>query len=98
MKISPNIQGLFFQGESLGVSPVERCIGCKLRISECRICSSESAILTAQEEEEYNILREHMTLNTVSGFLTAKYPFKQDPGVLIDNSKEAKACQESQEC
>ena len=51
-KISPNIQGLFFQGESFGVSPLERCIGCRLKISECRICSKESAILTAHEEEE----------------------------------------------
>ena len=31
------------------------------------------------------------------GQLQAKYPFKRDPGVLIDNRKEAKACQISQE-
>ena len=61
------------------------------------MCSSETAILTAQEEEEYNILKAHMTLDHVSGYLTAKYPFKQDPGVLVDNSKEALACQQSQE-
>ena len=36
-------------------------------------------------------------LNDVSGHLQAKYPFKKDPAVLIDNSKEAKACQISQE-
>ena len=29
--------------------------------------------------------------------LKAKYPFKRDPGVLIDNGKEAKACQIDQE-
>ena len=96
-KVSPPIQGLFFQGEALGVSPVERCTHCKLRMVECRICSSETAILTAEEEEEYNILKEHVTLNEATGQLQAKYPFKKDPGVLVDNCKEAKACQISLE-
>lgn len=66
-------------------------------MDECRICSSETAILTAQEEEEYNILKAHITLNDVSGHLQAKYPFKKDPRVLIDNGNDAKACQISQE-
>ena len=96
-KMSPPLQGLFFQGEALGVSPVERCTHCKLRMVECRICSSETAILTAEEEEEYNILKEHVTLNEATSQLQAKYPFKKDPGVLIDNGKEAKACQVIQE-
>ena len=61
------------------------------------MCSSETAILTAQEEEEYNILKDHMIFDHVSGHLTTKYPFKQDPEVLVDNSKEALACQQSQE-
>ena len=58
---------------------------------------SETALLTAKEEDEYNILKEHITLNEASGHLQAKYPFKKDPGVLINNGKDAKACQVSQE-
>ena len=96
-KVFPPLQGLFFQGESLGVSPVERCTDCKLRISQCRICSSETAILTAAEEEEYNILKEHVTFCKETGQLCAKYPFKKDPGILIDNGREAKVCQILQE-
>ncbi len=96
-RFSPPLQGLFFQGESLGVSPVERCTHCKVRMAECCICSSDTAILTADEEEEYNILKEHVTLDELSGHLQAKYPFKKDPVILTDNSKEAKACQVSQE-
>merc|ERR1712030_315117 len=96
-KVSPPLQGLFFQGESLGVSPVERCTHCKHRMAECRICSSDTAILSANEEQEYNILKEHVIFNELSGHLQAKYPFKEDPGVLINNSKEAKACQVNQE-
>ena len=72
---------------------MERFIHGKVRMAECRICSSE----TAQEEEENNILKEHVTFNEVSGHLQAKYQFKNDPAVLIDNGKEAKACQISQE-
>ena len=74
-KVSPPIQGLFFQGEALGVSPVERCIHCKVKMAECRICSSKTAVLTDGEEGEYNILKDHVTLNDVSGHLQAKYPF-----------------------
>ena len=96
-KISPPIQGLFFQGEALGVSPVARCTHCKLKLDECRICSSETAILTAAEEEEYNILKEHVMLNESLGCLQAKYPFKKDPAILVNNGKEAKSCQISQE-
>ena len=96
-KISPSLQGLFFQGEALGSSPVERCTHCKVRMAECCICSSETALLTAQEEDKYNILKEHVTLDQASGHLQAKYPFKKDPGVLINNGKDAKGCQISQE-
>ena len=96
-KVLPPLQGLFFPGEALGVSPVERCTHCKVRMAECCICSSETALLTAQEEDKYNILKDHITLDQASGHLQAKYPFKKDPGVLINNGKDAKACQISQE-
>ena len=56
-----------------------------------------TAILTVGEEEEYNILREHVTFNESLGYLKAKYSFKNDPAILVDNGKEAKACQISQE-
>ena len=96
-KVMPPLKGLFFQGKALGVSPIERCTDCKLRISQCRICSSDTAILTAAKEEEYNVIKEHVTFCKESGQLHAKYPFKKDPSILVDNGKEAKACQVSQE-
>merc|ERR1711867_271465 len=66
-------------------------------MAKCRICSSDIAILTTDKEEEYNVLKEHVTLDELSGHLQAKYPFKKDPAILTDNSREAKACQVSQE-
>ena len=62
-KILPPLQGLFFQGEALGTSPVERCTHCKVRMAKCCICSSETALLTTQEEDKYNILKEHVILD-----------------------------------
>ena len=76
---------------------MERCTHCKLRMAECWICSSETAILTAAEEEEYKILKDCVIYNKSLGCLQAKYTFKKDPAVLIDNEKEAKTCQISQE-
>ena len=73
-----------------------RCTHCKLKLAECRICSSETAILTAEEEEEYNILKEHVTLNESLGCLHLKYPFGNNPAILVDDGKEAKGCQISQ--
>ena len=67
-------------------------------MAECHISSSETALLTTQEEDEYNILKEHVTLDQASGHLQAKYLFKKDPGVLNNNGKDSKACQISQEC
>merc|ERR1712240_663575 len=92
-KVSPPLQGLFFQGETLGVSLVERCTHYKVRMAEFHVCSSKTTLLTAQEEDEYNILKEHVTLDKALGYLQARYPFKKDLGVLINNGKDAKACE-----
>ena len=67
-------------------------------MAECQICSSKTALLTAQEEDEYNILKEHSTMEKATGHLQARYPFKKDPGVLIDNGKDAKAFQITLKC
>ena len=96
-RIAPVLDVPFFQAEQLGVGPVERCISCKLWISECRICNNDSALISVQEEEEYSILKDHMIFDKSVGHLRANYPFKADPAILIDNGKEALACQKSQE-
>ena len=37
-------------------------------------------------------------MDKATGQLHARYPFKKDPGILIDNGKDAKSCQVTQEC
>ena len=55
-KVSPALGDLFFQGEALGASPVERCSSCKIALKDCRLCSADKALLTAHKEEEYAVL------------------------------------------
>ena len=81
----------------MGASPIDRCTLCRLELKNCRICSADRALLHAQEEQEYFILKDHMRYNIGSGKLEAQYPFSKDPDVLVDNSKEALDCQISQE-
>lgn len=93
-KMPPPIQGLFFQEEALSVSQEEGCTHYRVRMVVRRIYSSEKALLTANKEEKYNILKEQLLSTKSLGTrqLQAKYSFKKDPGVLIDNAKEVKAC------
>ena len=42
-------------------------------------------------------MKEHVTFSKESGHLHVKYPCKKDPGILIDNGREAMVCQISQE-
>ena len=74
---------MFFQAEELGASPVERCISCKTALKDCRLCSSEIALLSAREMEEYNVLRDHAEKDDTTGRLHVRYPFNTDPSCLI---------------
>ena len=67
------------------MSPIKRFTDFKLRMSQCRLFSSETALLTAVGEEEYNV-----TFSKESGHIHVKYPLKKDLGILINNGKEAK--------
>ena len=66
-------------------------------LKDCRICSSEKALLSASKQEEYCILKDHTVYDSVAGKLTAKYPFSQDPSVLTNNSSQALGARKSHE-
>ena len=61
------LQGLFFEEEAIDVSQVEHCTQCQGMMAECRTFSSKKALLTAEEGEEYNMIKEHITFNVVTG-------------------------------
>ena len=95
-KLLSAFHDFFFQAESLGASPVERCSSCKVSLKNCRLCSSEKALLSAQEEE-YVALKDHTEFDSVSSHLHVRYPFSRVPLILIGNSLAAKKRQIAQE-
>ena len=76
---------------------MEKCSPCKLVLKDCKLCSTEKALLSASGQEEYCILKDHTVYDLVAGCLTAKYPFSQDPSILVNNSSQALGAQKSQE-
>ena len=81
----------------MGASPGEKCSRCKVVLKDCRLCSSEKALLSASEQEEYCILKDHTVYDPIAGKLMAKNPFSQDPSVLTNNSLQALGAQKFQE-
>ena len=88
------LEGAFFQGEALGVSPIERCTSCKNRDQNFYFCSEDQTPMTAPQEEEYRSLKLHCQFDCNKGCLLAKYPFSLYPRILVDNSNSALACLE----
>ena len=68
---------------------MEKCNSCKSTINECRICNTDTSVLSATEIEEYNIMRDHCIFNEHDRKLHVRYPFSSDPSILVDNSGAA---------
>ena len=58
---------------------------------------SATAVLSATEIEEYNIMRDHCEYDDINKKLHVRCPFSKDPSVLINNSNSALARQVSAE-
>ena len=81
-RISPILEDSFFQGEQLGVAQTPACVKCKQMLQDCRFCSSDRTLCTAQEEAEYSAMKEYCTYDPALGGLSDKYPWVADPAVL----------------
>ena len=68
---------------------MEKCTSCKSTINDCRICNTETSVLSATEIEEYNIMKDHCIFNEHDRKLHVRYPFSSDPSILVDNSGAA---------
>ena len=55
------------------------------------------SILTVEEEDEFDVFKEHISLHEQIGYMKAKYPFKRNPSILMNDSNEARSCQINQE-
>ncbi|KAJ8032137.1 hypothetical protein HOLleu_25575 [Holothuria leucospilota] len=80
----------FLSIESMGISCVPRCGGCK-----CGKCPVGARNLTLQEERELHLIENNMT--RTEGRWVAKYPWIKDPKELPDNRQVAVATLKSLE-
>ena len=62
-------------------------------VSNCKFFSSDKALCSAQEELEYRFLKENCNYDPIIGHLIAKYPWHQNPSVLVNNGNSALAFQ-----
>ena len=83
----------FFLGEALGTDPIPTCSACRSLFNNCKFCSSEKALCSAQEELEYRYLKDNCKFEASVGHLVSKYPWVTDPAILQDNGSAALAFQ-----
>ena len=83
----------FFLGEALGTDPIPTCSACRSVFNNCKFCSSEKALCSAQEELEYRYLKDNCKFEASVGHLVSKYPWVTDPAILQDNGSAALAFQ-----
>merc|ERR1712112_437213 len=96
-KVVPHTRESFFLGEALGTDSIPTCSSCRSLISNCKFCSSKTALCSAQEEMEYRIMKENCKYEASIGHLVSKYPWVADPNILQDNGAAALACQKKLE-
>ena len=92
-RVVPQMMESFFLGEALGSDPIPTCSACKSIFNNCKLCSSEKALCSAQEELEYRYLKDNCKFEAPLGNLVSKYPWLADPAILQDNGSAALAFQ-----
>ena len=58
-KVVPHTRESFFLGEALGTENTPTCSSCRSVINNCKFCSSETALCSAQEELEYRFMKDN---------------------------------------
>merc|ERR1712177_137085 len=92
-KVVPHTRESFFLGEALGTENIPTCSSCRSIIDNCKFCSAETALCSAQEELEYRFMKDNCKYEASIGNLVCKYPWVADPNILQDNGAAALAFQ-----
>ena len=89
----PGALGEFMEAEEMGVPPRKRCSRCRA----CAGCSEEGVVRSRVEEEELELLRQNIRIDTSKKRLKVRYPFVKDPARLVYNRGVAEAMAEKLE-
>ena len=90
-----HLQGMreFHELEELGTTPPPVCLRCK----GCRECTFRRRRLSPAEQEVVARVEREMKVDSISGVITASYPWKNCVNRMVDNRQQAQKVQESME-
>ena len=83
----------FQELEELGVSPPPVCLKCK----GCRDCTFRRRRLSPEEQEVVMRVEREMRVDSISGTITAQYPWKNCVRRMVSNRRQAERVQQSME-
>ena len=83
----------FHELDELGTTPPPVCLKCK----GCRECTFRRRRLTPEEQEVVSRVEREMKVDTITGTITASYPWKKCVRRMVENRKQAQRVQESME-
>ena len=83
----------FHELEELGTAPPPVCDKCK----GCRDCTFRRRRLTPEEQEIVARVEREMKVDTLTGEITASYPWKKCERRMVDNRQQASRVQETME-
>ena len=83
----------FQELNELGTAPPPVCLKCK----GCRDCTFWRRHLTQQEQDVMSRVETEMKVDSVSGVITASYPWKNCVRRMLDNRRQAQRVQEQME-
>ena len=83
----------FHELDELGTTPPPVCLRCK----GCRDCTFRRRRLTPDEQEVVSRVEREMQVDSVTGIITARYPWKNCVRRMVDNRQQARKVQETME-
>ena len=83
----------FQELDELGTAPPPVCLKCK----GCRDCTFRRRKLTPDEQEVVSRVEQEMKVDSLTGVITAKYPWKKCVRRMVENRRQAQRVQETME-
>ena len=83
----------FHELDELGTAPPPVCLRCK----GCRECTFRRRRLSPAEQEVVSRVEREMSVDTITGTITASYPWKNCVNRMMDNRRQAQRVQETME-
>ena len=83
----------FHELDELGTTPPPVCLKCR----GCRDCTFRRRRLTPEEQEVVARVEREMHIDSITGTITAQYPWKKCVGRMVENRRQAQRVQETME-